>query len=455
MGTIAALVAQADDWPVKLAFSTDGATAAADGHIDWNGPLPAANMDVRAAVKDPAGLARLLDGAQIPTPLELTAKLAATRTERRADPVNLKIGATSAAGRISYRTDGPRPFVSAEFKSPGLDLSVGRRVAPRKSARVFSDAPFPLDALRGMDGEAVIALDRLVLPNGAPLEQVDVRAKLKAGRLEVQPARAMLTGGTLSGSLVVDAGAGRAGSIALDVRGKGIDAGRLAAALGRKGTFAGGSTDAVVALRGPGESMRRFMAGANGELRIVLGPMRVSGLSLEGGGDLLSSVADAAMPGRRREPYTDVRCAVVRLPVRNGIATSERTIAYETTKVNMVAAGTIDFRTEALDLAIRPTVKEGIGVGAISLAELVKVTGTLADPSIGLDTLGSARAALSVGGAVLTGGLSLLGERVLSARTADPAPCRTALGQPPAAGGASAAKPEDEGLLGSVRRIFR
>jgi hypothetical protein len=456
IGTIAALLAKADDWPVDLVFATAGASAVAAGTLDWSGATPAAAMQVRIDIQDPAGVSQLAGGMQIPTPLAVTAKLAASRGEQRADPIAITVGKTSAQGRVVYRTGGPRPFVSAELRSPGLDLSGGRKVKTAKSARVFSDAPFPLAALRAVDGEAVVALDRLVLANGVPLDMVDVRAKLKGGRLDMQPIAAQLAGGTVGGSLVVDAAAGRAGTIALDVRGKGIQAGQLAAATGRKGTFSGGSTDAAIALRGPGESMRRFMAGANGEIRIVLGPMRVSGLPLDGGGDVLSSVADAAMPGRRKDPYTDVQCAVVRLPVRDGIATSQRSIAYETTRVNIVAAGTIDFRTEALDLAIRPTVKEGLGVGVANLAELVKVTGTLADPSIGLDTLGSARAALSVGGALVTGGLSLLGERLLSSQTGDPSPCRTALGQPPQqAAAAPAKKQEDEGLLGSVRRLFR
>ncbi len=455
MGSIASLLADSGDWPVDLAFATAGASAAADGHIDWRRATPAAHMDVRIEVKDPGGLAQLTGGMHLPTPLALTAKLTASRTEQRADPIALTVGKTGARGRIAYRTDGPRPFVDAELVSPGLDLSGGPRAKPAKSARVFSDAPFPLDALRAMDGAGSLRIDRLVLPNGIPLEGVDVRAKLKGGRLDVQPLGARVGGGTVGGSLAVDAAPGRASSIALDVRGRDIKLGELAAATGRKATLSGGSTDLGIALRGPGESTRRFMAGADGELRIVVGPMRVSGLNLEAGGDALSGVLDAAMPGRRREPYTDVRCAVVRLPVRNGVATSNRSIAYETSKVNLVAAGTIDFRSEALDLAIRPTVKEGLGIGAMSLAELVKVTGTLANPSIGLDTLGSAKAALTVGGAVLTGGLSLLGQSLLS-RTGDQAPCQTALGvAPQPAPAAAPAKKEDEGLLGSVRRLFR
>jgi hypothetical protein len=177
------------------------------------------------------------------------------------------------------------------------------------------------------------------------------------------------------------------------------------------------------------------------------------------GGDVLTKVLDLANPARQTEQYSEIQCAVVRLPVRDGIATAERTIAFETPRVNIVAAGTINLRSETLDLALRPNVKEGLGIGAASLAELVRVTGTLSNPTVGIDTLGSARAALSVGGAILTGGLSLLGEAALRKGTADPHPCKTAL-----AGGTSSGavqqetKParEDEGdVLGSLRRLFK
>jgi hypothetical protein len=218
----------------------------------------------------------------------------------------------------------------------------------------------------------------------------------------------------------------------------------------------GGSTDLAINLDGPGESAARFVGGANGEVRIVMGPARASGAALDAGGGAISGILDKVNPFRRTDPYTELRCAVVRLPVRDGIATSQRTIAYETAKVNMVMAGTINLRTEALDLAIRPTVKEGIGIGAGALAELVRVTGTLADPSVGIDTLGSARAALSVGGAILTGGLSLLGEMAYSKVTADQHPCQTALaGGAPAKAPAPEPKKDDEGFFGSVRRLFK
>ena len=103
-------------------------------------------------------------------------------------------------------------------------------------------------------------------------------------------------------------------------------------------------------------------------------------------------------------------------------------MAFETAKVNAVVAGTINLKTEALDLAIRPTIKEGPGMAGVpGLAELVRLTGTLAEPKIEIDTLASARAALSVGGAIATSGLSLLGEAFFKKAFYDPHPCQTAL----------------------------
>ncbi len=114
-----------------------------------------------------------------------------------------------------------------------------------------------------------------------------------------------------------------------------------------------------------------------------------------------------------------------------------------------------DLRTEALDLALKPTIKEGMGIGAGALADVVRVTGTLASPSVGIDTLGSARAALSVAGALLTSGVSLLGETLLTRGSADPHPCKTALGGGAAQRQPPAPKPDAGGLDGVLRRIFK
>jgi len=467
MGLIRRLLVKDSSWPVDLAFATAGAAISVKGSIDLSAKLPKLDGDLKAEVKDAAGLAKLLGGPlALPVPLTLTAKARASRDQYRVEPMRATFGKSTIEGRIAVATGGVRPVATASVSAPLVDFAAlaprgGKPGASGKggSGRMFSDAPFPLEMLRTFDGAADAAIERLVLPSGLPLEKVQIKATLKDGRLDVQPLRALVGGGTVAGRATLDAARSRPATLALNVEGKGISGEKLAAATGHAGSISGGNTDFALNLAGPGESVARFMGGANGEIRATMGPARTSGAALDFGGDVLTKVADLANPARRTEKYNETQCAVVRLPVRDGIATAQRTIAVETARVDIVAAGTINLRNETLDLALRTNVKEGLGIGAASLAELVRVTGTFSNPTVGIDTLGSARAALSVGGAIMTGGLSLLGEMALKKGTADPHPCQTAAagGTPPKAA-QQEAKPreqEDSGVLGSIKRLFK
>ncbi len=465
MGRVQRLLAGDAAWPVDLAFATAGAHASAKGTIDFSARIPRLEGDLRADVKETAALAQLAGGpVALPTPFELKARGTTSGDAYTVAPLRATFGKSVIDGRVVLTTGGARPMVAAHLKAPLVDLSpLGARGrggggggGGGGSGRVFSDAPLPLEALRAFDGTLDAAIERLVLVNGIPLEKVQVEAALKDGQLTVQPLRAVVGGGALDARMSLDARRAGASALALNVAGKGISAEKVAASMGHAGSVTGGDIDLALNLAGPGQSLARFVGGANGEIRATMGPARASGAALDFGGDVLTRVADLANPGRRSVKSNEIRCAVVRLPVRAGIATAQRTIAMETARVNLVAAGTINLRNETLDLALRPTVNEGLGIGAASLAELVRVTGTLAHPSVGIDTLGSARAALSVGGAILTGGLSLLGEAALKKGAADPHPCQTALAGGVAAEAAGApAQPEDGGMLGTIRRLFK
>ena len=63
------------------------------------------------------------------------------------------------------------------------------------------------------------------------------------------------------------------------------------------------------------------------------------------------------------------------------------------------------------------------------LAGLVRVSGTQAKPSMGIDAVGTLKTAASIGAGVATGGLSTLGELLVDKVVAGSDPCRTALGK--------------------------
>ncbi|MCI0590994.1 MAG: hypothetical protein L0Y67_05235, partial [Gammaproteobacteria bacterium] len=87
----------------------------------------------------------------------------------------------------------------------------------------------------------------------------------------------------------------------------------------------------------------------------------------------------------------------------------------------------INLKTEELELGIHPKAREGLGIGAGSFSELVRVGGTLAEPKPEPDPVGALKTGASIGAAVFTSGLSLLAEGLFRHATADRSPCATAL----------------------------
>jgi hypothetical protein len=135
-------------------------------------------------------------------------------------------------------------------------------------------------------------------------------------------------------------------------------------------------------------------------------------------------------PFREIDATTQLHCAVTRLPVVNGVATVDRSIAAETSKLGATASGTLDFRDETLDLAFRPQIRQGVRIEIPQVAQLVRLRGPFASPSVGIDATATAATVARLGAAVYTGGLSIIGESLLAQARADPgSPCQIALGR--------------------------
>jgi len=187
----------------------------------------------------------------------------------------------------------------------------------------------------------------------------------------------------------------------------------------------GGPTDLSIRLSGAGNSVRSLIAGANGDVRISIGPGRMKTQAITYGADV-TELLNAINPARKADPYTELKCAVIRLPIRQGVARIDNGIAAETSKVHVIGGGVIDFRNETLDLGFRPKAVTGLGVGLGGLASLGRLRGSLSDPQVEIDAAGAATAAANVGMAIMSGGLSLLGTSLITDSVPDH-PCQAAL----------------------------
>jgi hypothetical protein len=421
----------------QVTVAVDGASATLDGRI--GDPLKPAALDltVNAKVAHAAGL-EALAGHRMPGIPVFTAsgKLTDLPNGYALSRLKFEHAATTLAGDIAVTRGAKRFRVSAKGTSPLLDLSSLRSspntetaTKPRAStepsaakpkradARAIPDLPLPLNILRLIDADLDLRFDAVKVREGAPLGALTAKAAIADGRLKAEPVQLLVQADQ---ALLLMAAIDAAQSAwAVRVEGKGIDFGELVVRLGGAGVVTGGKTDVGIQLQGRGKSLSEILASLDGHARIAVGSLRVHNVAINVEGGLVLSLFALANPFQKTDPDTDVRCFAVSVPVRNGVLTSERNIALETAKYNAIASGTVNLRTERIDMAVTPVVRSEAGT-------IVRVSGLLAAPSVGLDVAGAARSAASLGAAVVAPAW-LIADALIKKAVSDPNPCATAL----------------------------
>jgi len=408
--------------------------------------LHARGIDVSVAIesKDLKSAAQAF-GVDLPPvpPLSAAARIRDIQGAYAFEGLKGSIGRSNLTGSGAISIGGARPRLKAQLASTLLDLSeLLQREATAKAGapaaqksqpssadkRVFPADPLQLGGLKAADADLDLRVDRLVLPNKLPVEAVTAHLVLSGGRLEVQPLGLRIGGGTATGQVALDASAGKAASLAARIDAKGIDLGQVLRQMGNPDLVTGTKTDLSLNVRGNGGSVRDLMAGLNGEVLLVLGEGRIHSSFVDWlGADLLTQVVEKVNPFRKTDPYTELKCGVVRFAAKDGIASTDKGIAFETNKMTVVSSGTADLRTEAIDFSLRPETRQLVGIGAGELVKLLRIRGTMAEPKLGVDEIEVGKTALSIGAAVATMGLSFLAETLVKKATADPHPCQTAL----------------------------
>ncbi|MEP6655583.1 MAG: AsmA family protein [Betaproteobacteria bacterium] len=453
-----ALQARDAQAPVNATFrgAVDGIAVALTGHA---GPL--STLLERSA---PYPLA--LDGEIAGRKASVSTKLSAKDQGAVLGDLQLALGESRVAGTMTLATLGGRRRLTLALTSPRLTLAdwafpaaaasavaatpAAGAVRTPASRHLFADTPLPLAALRDMDATGEIAIDELVWGPGKRAERVHLSFALEGGRLTVPAIAAGLFGGSVAGSMVVEAAA-KPPRITMRLTGRDLDLGRILASSGVPREVRGGRTAAEVDLSARGDSAHGWASSATGRASLVVGPATVVNAKPEAG-STVSQVTAAVNPWHGAERATELKCAVVRLPLADGVARFDRSVAVETDKLGVALTGTIDFRDETLDVALHPSVRQGIPIDIAQVASLVRLRGPWHDPRMSVDATTSAATVARLGAVVATGGLSALGGLlVLGALTQD-GPCVVAMGTPARRGEDYAGKTAPGNVVEDLRK---
>ncbi|MFO1307171.1 MAG: AsmA family protein [Burkholderiales bacterium] len=443
---------------IDASLAGAGASLTAKGRAEQRDTGPAAVLDVALEWEAGSTLVASASPALAAGKGRLAARVDARDGRYALGGIAGATAGTKVDGNLEIDTTGRVPRIAGRLHADAVDLA---RLAatPSPSARAEArpapgaETP-PLAALARFDADLDFVVDRLRVREGVDATNARGRVVVAGGKLAAEPVDADVAGGKLSGSVRADAATGRGRVVA---EGHGIEAARLLGKLDPGRNASGGMATFAVDLQGPAQSSQRFLAGASGSIRADVGPLRLKGTALDAGGEALTRVFDALNPFRRVDQATDVQCIVARLAVRDGMAHAERTLALETSRLTAQASGTIDLGRQTLDLVVRPRSRKIAGLPAVDLAEVVRVTGPIASPSVKLDTMGAAKTALTIGGVVASGGWGALATPLLSAGD-DPNPCATARAggkQAPAQERAAEPKSRQEDVVRSLRDLFK
>ena len=353
------------------------------------------------------------------------------------EAMTVQTGASTIIGEAVIERQGARNKLTFRFAAPSFALAdlppagaAARAVAAARAttaAHGVADEPIPVALLRAIDAEGEISIGELALAGGSRLTRLQLPIKLQDGRLDIPALQASVFGGTAIANLSLDTAHQPAPALALHAQLKGMDLGALLAAAGARREVRGGKTDVRIDIGATGSTPRQWESTMSGTVTAVVGPATLINTKIDLDSPL-NKLGAAVNPFHNVDPSTELQCAVIRLPLHHGVAEIERSIAIETQKFGATASGTLDFRSQTLDLAIRPQIRQGVPLAIPQVADLVRFRGPFTSPAVAIDSVATAATIARIGAAAYTGGLSLVGESLLS--RAGASPCEVALSRP-------------------------
>ena len=292
-----------------------------------------------------------------------------------------------------------------------------------KSKYFFNEDHLPFDLLPMANGKVNVDIAQLGLPDQEPIRDLRATLTFSGDRINMQDFSFDLGNGRAQGNVSLDKFQSTAPSLSIDGFAKGFTIEQILA--DAKSKVSGGDTKVAFNLKSSGISMHQLASRANGKIQISVGQAKLATSFLNKGGDFVITVLDAVNPLRKKSNQTVLECAVAYLPINNGLVSVVDTVGVETDRLDVVLNGTVNLNNEEINLKVFPREKSGLTLG-VDLGNLIKLQGTLQNPSSGINQAGVVNSAVTIGLGILTGGATILAENAKSMATKSQ-PCKTAL----------------------------
>lgn len=311
------------------------------------------------------------------------------------DPFTGRVGDSDLSGSASYSRGGKRPLLKANLVSTLLDLDdlgplvgappktgPGETAAPKQkqqvqqidaTGKVLPQKRFDVKEWPTMDADVHFRGKKILDAAQVPIEELQARWIMEAGILRFEPLKFRMADGAVTANISLNSNEKPLlGKVRLEVTG--LNLRKLVPGSGKMRDPLGllyGRID----IDGRGLSVADLFGSSNGRLAVLVNGGQVSNLLMELVG---LDVAEALRILATRDANVTLRCAVVDLAIKNGMATPQ-VFVIDTTDTVVTGSGTLNFKSEGLDLVTRAEPKD---FSPFVLRTPINIKGTFKDPDV-------------------------------------------------------------------------
>ena len=353
--------------------------------------------------------------------MDISGRLTDREESYRFENLSVLLGQSDLGGEVDFVTSGKKLKLVAKLKSNTIKVEdFLEEIEPENQERFFSNDPFSFAGLEDLTADISLAIDQLLI-SPVPVKKVEARIRVEDETLVVEPMKGDIAEGSFGAELRVT-NIATVPKLTLRARGENLNMGTILNTLISEEFLSGAKTDIDLELGGEGNSFSNVAATLNGHVLAVAGEGRIEFDLGWWKRKLAFDIVQQINPMVTEDNSSALSCAVIRFDVRDGQATSDKGLAFETDKIKILGSGTVDLKAEQMTLLLG---------SQSTVAKVLKVEGPLTAPQVGLASSSVVKEALSAGTAIITGGLSLVGEYLVDWTLGEDKPCEIALVKPP------------------------
>ena len=411
LGSLKGFISSERDWPVNLTVDAVDAQVRVNGTLRDPQAFRGIEIGLSAKGKDIANLGKLA-GKPIPLqgPFEISGRFSDPSPKTiKAAGLKVAYGGSDLGGTLEVNLSALRPRISGWLSSEKLDLKpfwpssskapdqgkqaqtpASPKRAEEKQEKLFPDTPIKLDPLKEADAAIQYRASNVLLPQ-LSLKNLSLDVVLKDGMLKLKPFTANIRGGIITSNLELHP-QGQNALLNLTMKAEELDIGNLLKDLNITDALKG-NANIDADLKSSGNSVAGLMAGLNGTVVFVMGKGEIQNKYLDLlGADLRFNLARLLSSIGQEADRTEIGCLVAGFSVTNGVADTTAFV-IDTNYMTILGDGTLNLKTEGLNVGLKPTPKEGMatrltdkyGITLSDLATPFRLGGTLSHPSLTID----------------------------------------------------------------------